>query len=108
MEYEMEEKDEVQCAIETLLKAEEIKKDAALMEKVKAKTKENSDTIMSIAGLRKRAKAVRESAAKESSEARKSSPDPELRTEEDKAAIQEDEAVDGKLKEMGLKPKKES
>ncbi len=88
---------DIDCAVDTLIKAEEIKKDPELMAKVLAKVKSKGEAIKSIAGLRKKAEEMSE---------KDYGVKPELMTEEDKAAIQEEERVDGKLKEMGMLKKK--
>ena len=110
MDEEEQQEHEVDCDVETLIEAEEIKKDGARMAKVLERTKEKQEVLKSIAGLRKRASAVLDAKAEESKKPKslKDDLDPELMTEEDKAAIQEDDRVNKNLKEMGLykEPKK--
>lgn len=105
MEEEEDEKHEVDCAVETLIRAEEIKKDPELMSKVLERTKEKQKVLKSIAGLRKRAAEVL-SKSEEKEEESEYGDDPELRTEEDKAMFQEKKVIDANLKQMGFKTKK--
>lgn len=100
-----QEKCEVDCAVETLMKAEEIKQDPQLMSKVLERTKQKQAALKSIAGLRKKAAEVLAQDPEASSES-KYGDDPELRTEEDKAAFQQKKVVDDNLKKMGFKQKK--
>jgi hypothetical protein len=99
---EKEEEHEVDCAVETLIRAEEIKKDPELMAKVLERTKEKQQVLKSIAGLRKKAAEVLSKPSKGETDP-EFGDDPELRTEEDKAMFQEKRRIDGKIKEMGLK-----
>ena len=85
----------VKCAAETLLKAEEIKKDAKLLALVKGEMEKSASAIKSIAELRKIAsKKQAEPEAEKEDMADSESPDeeldvkPELMTEEDKAGAQ--------------------
>jgi hypothetical protein len=112
MSPEEKAKHEVDCAVETLLKADEIRADPKLMAKVAERAKEKQSALKSITSLRKRAGEVREANAKAGVEtgsaAKQYGLDPDLVTEEDKSAIQEDQRVDASLKKMGFKPKKKS
>jgi hypothetical protein len=85
---------DVKCAADTLLRAEEIKKDMKLMELVKAALMDKRDAITSIAGLKKVAKKKLEET---------NGVKPELMTDEDKAAIQEMDKVNKNIKDMGFK-----
>jgi len=96
---------EVDCAIDTLSEAEEIKKNPELMAKVLVRSKEKVSVLNSFAGLRKRAAEVLAKDPEEETETEDYEDDPKLRTDDDKAAIQENRVVDEKLKEMGFKKK---
>jgi hypothetical protein len=102
---EKEEEHEVDCAVETLIRAEEIKKDPELMAKVLERTKEKQQVLKSIAGLRKKAAEVL-SKDPEKEEKSDYGDDPELRTEEDKAMFQEKKVIDANLEKMGFKQSK--
>lgn len=99
---EMMDDEEIDCAVETLARAEEIKNDPELMAEVLKRAKEKQAVFKSISGLRKYASKV---LSKDESGSSDYGDDPELRTEEDKAALQESNRVDGKLKEMGMDQK---
>ena len=107
MDEEEQAEHEVDCAIETLMEAEEIKADPELMAKVLERTKEKKALLNSVSKLRAKASKVlaghSESDAKSESDDSEYESDPDLRTDDDKAALQEARKVDGKLKEMGFK-----
>ena len=92
----------VKCAAETLVKAEEIKKNLKLLGLVKAELEKSAGAIKSIKELRKVA-SVKMSESKEDEEDNEDEVPPELMTEEDKAAKQSIMKQDKRTKELGLK-----
>jgi len=86
---------EVESASATLIRAEEIKQDKELMKLVNEHVEKKQKAISSIADLKKVAK----------SKLREKAPEPDLITEEDKAALQEKKRIDKNLRDMGFKPK---
>lgn len=105
MEMEMEDEygeHAVKCAAETLVKAEEIKKDPKMLALVKAEMEKTVGAIKSIKELRKVA-ATKMAEPEEDSE---DEVPPELMTEEDKAAKQVMDKQDKRTKELGFKVKK--
>ena len=99
----------VKCAAETLVKAEEIKKDPKLLALVKAEMDKTVGAIKSIKELRKVAAAKMkepEPDAKDAVESLEEEIPPELMTEEDKHAKQRDMKYDKRSKELGFKVKK--
>lgn len=93
----MDEEYEVDCAVDTLAKAEEIKKDPELMAKVVERAKEKHGALKSIAELRVKASQVR--AKKDDDD----DVDPELLTDDDKAAMQDIKRVEKSIDAVGIK-----
>jgi hypothetical protein len=107
MDMEKEDKygeEGVRCAAETLIKAEDIKKDAKLMALVKGHMEKSAKAIKSIKELRKVAAAkMAEREEPEEDEGDEEELDEKLMTEEDKAALQEQKKVDKNLEKIKLK-----
>lgn len=95
----------VKCAAETLQKAEEIKKDPKMLALVKGELEKAANTIKSIKELRKVSaeKLAERDDEEEGEEEEEEYEKPELMTEEDKAAKQEQIKTDKNVKKMGLK-----
>lgn len=96
----------VKSAAETLVRAEEIKKDEKLMALVKGELEKSAGVIKSIKELRNVAAKVRSEKDEPEDEEEEADDDGEievdvkLMTEEDKAAIQEKNKVDKNLKKF--------
>jgi hypothetical protein len=101
MDDEEKAEHEVDCAIETLSEAEEIKQDARLMKKIQERVREKKVLLNSVSKLKAKAAKVRaDGPEKESDESEVN----ELSTEEDKAALQEKAEVEKGLDKLGFKP----
>jgi hypothetical protein len=92
----------IKSAAETLVRAEEIKKDEKLMALVKGELDKSAQAIKSIKELRGVAAKVRSEPAEESEE-EEDEVDEKLMTEEDKAALQEKKKVDKNLSKFKKK-----
>ena len=90
----------VKDAAETLVKAEEIKKDKEMLALVKAELEKSSQAIKSIKELRGIASKKMAEREEEESDEDEIEEDKELRTEEDKAALQEKAKVDKNLEKF--------
>ena len=91
----------VKDAAQTLIRAEEIKKDKEMLALVKAELEKSSMAIKSIKELRGIAsKKMAEREEEESEDEDEMEEDKELRTEEDKAALQEKAKVDKNLEKF--------
>lgn len=110
----MEKDYEVECALDTLLRAKEVEADKELMKKVQKLAKEKSSKILSIADLKNKYKEVVAKENEDENEEEKSDQEDDqkssvkieieigqkdsLLTEEDKAALQIKKELDGKNK----------
>ena len=90
----------VKEAAETLVRAEEIKKDKEMLALVKAELEKSSQAIKSIKELRGIASKKMAEREEEESDEDEIEEDKELRTEEDKAALQEKKKVDKNLEKF--------
>lgn len=90
----------VKEAAQTLVKAEEIKKDKEMLALVKAELEKSSQAIKSIKELRGIASKKMAEREEEESDEDEMEDDKELRTEEDKAALQEKAKVDKNLEKF--------
>jgi hypothetical protein len=90
----------VKEAAQTLVKAEEIKKDKEMLALVKAELEKSSQAIKSIKELRGIASKKMAEREEEESDEDDIEEDKELRTEEDKAALQEKAKVDKNLEKF--------
>lgn len=90
----------VKEAAQTLVKAEEIKKDKEMLALVKAELEKSSQAIKSIKELRGVASKKMAEREEEESDEDEIEEDKELRTEEDKAALQEKKKVDKNLEKF--------
>jgi hypothetical protein len=90
----------VKSAAETLVRAEEIKKDEKLMALVKGELEKSAKAIKSIKELRNVAAKMRAEEPEMEDEDEEEEEDVELRTEEDKAALQEKRKIDKNLEKF--------
>lgn len=90
----------VKDAAQTLIRAEEIKKDKEMLALVKAELEKSSMAIKSIKELRGIASKKMAEREEEESDEDEMEDDKELRTEEDKAALQEKAKVDKNLEKF--------